>query len=301
MAIPIFKNEIEKLANKEAEKDLKKWLQNNLQEIEQLKLNITQREKYILRELKHNVDQIHSTLLLLIQTSSKPEAVSIITKLNRLLPDLQKFEQSLTSNRKVADRDLKMNCEELGELLKEYQVELNPEAVYQRFLELPGVKVNFPGFGPTVLKPQEVEKRFDVLAYIKEVIEKINQTPIKDELYNKCFDITLPPLPEYKTELQGLAVSAIENISELNLQASAQITKFTKLLKDILQLELDIEIGAPETSQDAILAEIIQICQNPQNRERLVVLGRQLGYSRDVIDKLSDTELCRTLQHHFNL
>ncbi len=92
----------------------------------------------------------------------------------------------------------------------------------------------------------------------------------------------------------------INSISLLDLKQTKDITDLVTNLKESLNLDVDIEISAPDISQDDIFAKVISDCQDSsRNIQDLRNLALNLGYSSDSVSIMNGANICTMLMKHF--
>lgn len=300
MAIPIFKNQIQQIINQKAEDNFSEWIRQDIQEIEGLKRRFQSGQKNTSRELNQLLPEIQTLFSLISHSQTRPEALAQISKLNSKLTDLQKVENSFLAMSKSVQRALRSRCQELAEYIHDYEPDLDEGEIYREILNSPGFQVTLPGAGPTLINPREMERRFDIRKFIREQISNIVIYE-KDEMINTCEELDQTPFPDFRMTLQPMAIDLVNHLSALGLSQTPEINRLATNLKEVLKLEFEVEVSQPETSQDALLAEVISLCDQPRLSHRLIQVGAELGYPEEQLTKMAYPDLCNFLRRHFNL
>lgn len=180
----------------------------------------------------------------------------------------------------------------------------------------------------TLLKVLKAEKELSytqapigtITMPIDQVLKRINVKEIIDDLLNQDITAFLPqgaPWPCKPTEPEPEEIlfhgytensdynvigTAVSHISDLGFFSSRNLERFHQLMRSVLNIEVDLEVTAPDTSKDLLVAELYELCDssNP-NKHRMIAIGRDLGFTRKELIDLSPEEICQKIKGRFAL
>lgn len=314
----IIYNQLDQLIYDQAEQTYNDWISADLEEIEDNHHNF---KKQFQRQ-RLDLDQVQNQLrrkLNQISTLSRTEVNSELNQTNRLFNELQTAQNKLSNTLQYQRRNMTQLCDETQENLAEYLPEVDSIEVYEDFINQPTIEVTLPVIGSVQMTPQEMQSRIesrgqDLLEVIEERIDNFDYTDFiqrTQRLIEECQEHIqhiaqrqknlTEAQEEYMAQIGPLAADAIAHLSDLNMRQSSELTQFAQNLQEVLGLQVDIEVSAPETNQDAILAELLQTCDQPNSQDKLIQLGMQLDYDFRDLQNKSSAELCQMLTQYFAL
>lgn len=301
MATAVLRNYIHDLIQQRANQQLRHFLGPDITDLTTIGRRYQGQIKHALNEGEQIVNELKSQLYLLASSQQREDAVSRIKIINELFSKLRRAEQSFQVAQKNYQRELEGQCRELHELLDEYLPDLDPLIIYQEIIDSPGIPINLPVIGPTLIRPDELDRRLNLLPFITQELAAIDLSSVQAELTSLCEPVSRSPFYDYAPMLLPLAADAVDQISRLGLLRTPEIDRLADYLRQLLGLDFSIEVSAPDVGEDLLYAELLQLCDRPDNKVRLMELGLQLGYPYEMLQRMAPPELCRTLLRHFKI
>jgi uncharacterized protein YaaN involved in tellurite resistance len=311
MASAILQNWIDQLIEDRADHVYEKWIEEDLEEIEQYQKQIRSRERRLVKEINQTTEKLE-TQMKIFEESTREEVPNRLREINRLFSNLESAQQNLKRELEIGHRQLYQTCNETGENLQEYIPEVSPEEIYQKFLTEPTKKVRLPVIGEMDISPEEVEKRYDLLNLIHRRLDAFDFSRYlkrTETLIGECQHFAAEIVSrlesfdkiqsEYQTELAPFTVKMIKHLEMLQMRKQPEITQFVENIEDVLGLPVSIQIDAPDVSQDILFAELLQACDHPGGKDYLIQLGMQLGYQPEDLNPYPPKVICGKLLQHF--
>lgn len=318
MTSAILYRQLDKFIEDQAEETYNEWISEDLEEIQRQQMNF--KREY--DRLSLQLDQMIARLTRKLQTlkTVQRDAVNVeIKEANTLFANLQNSQNKLSNRLRYQRKKMQELCTDNQENLENYLPEPEVIAVYDKLINQNTLEVTLPVIGPIQITPQEMQKRiaggnqsifdaiekriqnFDYSDFEQRTERLVEECAQNVEVIAKREERLANQIMSYPSELAPLGADVIQHLTDLNLRQTPELQRFVKYLKEVLQLQVDIEVSAPETSQDSLFAELLQTCDQDGGKEKLIQLGMQIGYAPNDLLYKSEPELCQMLMQHFTL
>ena len=277
MTQAILKHHVSTAVYRVVQREAERYLSHDLAELYHVDNTIDRTQRIPLRDWIVLSEDLTNALA---QVVEDPQDIAVRMRLvNRILVDMEQLKRRYKSDRRILQAkrdDILIN---ITEGLEDFVTGLRSSEVKTLLVAEPNVVYSQPLIGNTTMPMVEVLERTG--RYYKE-------GPLRDIRANPTSLIdwrrevlVYPELPPY--EEHGVIFDVVKYISDLYLRTTKTLERFVTLLESALSIVVQLEIAIPDTEQDALIAEAVDICSDnhkrhtPVQTSRISAIARRLG------------------------
>lgn len=273
------------------------------------------------KDINENGKNALASINSLVQKGPQQDKASIISSIrNNVNVPLKRIDMDV----KNIDTLRREYLEKLGSECGDIELELgqfNPDIpaveVYAQILENPTFAVQSKLTGPLTINILEFEERYNQFFKDKTLYDLVRQhldtyhlrsryQNRTSELVTKCNNST--QIINTKTQdtlnstrakltddLNKSLPALIEVLSMANMMNNETLQEMIRLLSQLFHIEVDINVGEVDISKDELLADLTLLCDQSQDRERILETALLLGYDISRFETLANDQICSIL------
>lgn len=319
-----LEHQIELIIQNQIKIELKETIQEFRRNIRVVQRELNTKLSQITQRWERQIVDLEKNMKLLT-TTTNVDKLRLIYQLNELTQNIN----NLSVGRANVHRQAKLISEELSEIcmeISEFETSSllpSEEDIHDQLLKLGPISFILPVIGQVTIRIEDYDQRSrqrklpTSMELIEQVLTNFDISPYQQQIENiskDCYNsVNLmlnqeERIKQVEAKYQTIASSAvdfIEYLSNIGFRQSSDISSFLTALKNQIGLDVDVEtsydVGEAETSKDVLFAEIISLCDNPQNKSRLIEIGLQIGVNENDLKRMTSQEICNRLLKEFAL
>ncbi|CAH6421199.1 Hypothetical protein UVM_LOCUS403 [uncultured virus] len=220
-----------------------------------------------------------------------------------------------------SEAELDAECARVDGLLHAQELSVSPEEVYGAVLNNPTIKVQSRLAGTFNIDVLQFEERYNdrppspefatFYEWLAAMVERTRDAARNDartralvescraaaaDMRGKAERAALHASDVAAQELAGPLAALVDRISQLRMLRNPAFDEMTRMLHELLRTDVALEVGESDTSQDVVLARLLEACDAPNGRELLLGIANEMGFDVQRLTGLDKRTICRVLQ-----